>query len=356
MKYFFILGRNPELSKQEILSYLKRTENKAKNYTQKNNSILIDVKNKIEDNAIDKLGGIISIGKVLTDNENKKLYSGNKNKINYIIWNFSNKIDEFRKMLKDYFKKEKIKATEKKLSRIIEMQSGEKSSTFSSKKIDEQYFIFENYFGKIIQTCDYKKIEKRDMEKPIRRSELSISPRLAKIMINLSEIKKGKLIDAFCGIGVILQEALLQGISVIGVDKDKKALEDAKKNLEWFGFSKENYKLIKADSRKVKIPEAEVFVTEPDLGEILKKIPTEKKAQEILKKFENLIISVINNLKNKIKGRLVLTTPFIKTMHKRISCNADYIAKKTNLSIILKIPEFRKNQIVGREIFHLKIG
>ena len=53
--------------------------------------------------------------------------------------------------------------------------------------------------------------------------------RLAKILINLSEVKDEEiLLDPFCGIGVILEEALLQNINVIGIDKDKKAVDRCK--------------------------------------------------------------------------------------------------------------------------------
>ena len=82
------------------------------------------------------------------------------------------------------------------------------------------------------------------MEKPFRREELAISPRLAKIIINLSEVKtKGKIIDPFCGIGVILFEGLLKNLNVTGIDIDKNAIEGAEQNLEWGKFSNKNYKL-----------------------------------------------------------------------------------------------------------------
>ena len=199
------------------------------------------------------------------------------------------------------------------------------------------------------------------MNKPIRRQELAISPRLAKIMINLSGIKKGeKLLDPFCGIGVILEEALLQNIKVVGIDNDKNSISGAEKNLEWFGFNKENYKLINGDSRKINPKNCDVIVTEPFFGEILKKTPTKEKANEIIREFEKLIIPVLNNLKQNVYGKIVFTAPFIKTMKKRVSCDIENILKNTGLklskieNIALSIQEFRENQIVGREIFVLE--
>ncbi len=353
MKYLFILGRNVELSVAEVKSFLNRTGNKIKSIKQKENAVLVQLEKPIHEKVIDKLGGVVAIGEVI-DLHKEELYFGTSNKMNYVIWDFSDKTDEIREHLKRRFKHEGLKATEKKLGRMIELQDGKTASTLSTRNLDEQFFTFDEYFGRINQVCDYEEIEKRDMEKPVRRHELSISPRLAKIMINLSEIKQGKLVDAFCGIGVILFEALLQNIQVIGVDNDKNALEGAKKNLEWKGFSQDKYRLIKSDSRKVEIPNCEVLVSEPDLGEILKKMPNRQKAVEIAERFENLMISVINNLKKSISGRIVFTMPYMKTNNGRVSCDAEKIAEMTGKELVLNLPEYRENQIVGRSVVVLE--
>ena len=199
------------------------------------------------------------------------------------------------------------------------------------------------------------------MEKPVRREELAIPPRLAKIMINLSMAKKWQtLVDPFCGVGVILQEALSQEIKVIGIDKDPQAVEGLRKNISWHKFSRENYQLLNADSSRVKIKKCEAIVTEPDLGQILKNAPNLPKAKEMLDSYENLMIRVLNNIKGSIEGRFVFTSPFIKTSAdgrtKRIGCNREKILGKTGLRLVSGFPvtEFRENQVVGREIFVLE--
>ena len=350
MRYLFVLGRNLELSIAEVLNFLKRFGNPAKKYSSKKNSILVEVNKKIENNAIKKLGGVIAIGEVIEDLDKAILYSGTKNKLNYVIWNFSENIDKFANYLKNRFKEERLKAVRKPLTGNIDSQDGKKFRTIGSKLIDEQYFVFNNFFGKIIQSCNYEELEKRDMQKPVRRESLSISPRLSKIMINLSLIKKGKLIDPFCGIGVILSEALLQEIKVIGIDIDEEALKGAKRNLKWGEFKEENYKLIKVNSNIVRIKGGEVIVTEPYLGKVLKKTPQDKEIDLILRKFEKLIIGVLNNLKKQVSGRIVFTSPYIK----KKSCNINEITSKTGLKLIEgPFLEFRKNQVVGRGIFVL---
>ena len=353
MKYLFILGRNIELSLAEIKSIFKEDPLGVKD-----NALLIDLKEPIKDNLIKKLGGVIAIGNVLCeikDIDKEMIYEGTENKFNYVVWNFSEKTQEISKYLKKKFKQEKLKTTEKRFTNFINLQNGEKIANIGSKHIHEQYFVFDEYFGKIIQKCDYKSIEERDMKKPFKRESLSISPRLAKIMINLSKTNES-LVDAFCGIGVILQEALLQKMKVIGIDKDKQAINNAKKNLEWFGFSKKDYEVINFDSKKINMKEVDSLVSEPDFGKILKKIPAKKEAVKTIEYFENLMIDVLNNMKRYVRKRFVFTAPFIKTNKERIGCDYNRILNKTKLRLVKGFPidEFRENQIVGRQIFVLE--
>jgi len=360
MKYLFILGRNPKLSVLEIKSFIKRTSNEILDEELRENGLLLDLETPLDAGTIDFLGGALSIGIVLgniKDIDKKEIYFGTRNNFNYIIWDFSEETGEVSQYLKKRFRSEKFKATEKKLSGSIIDQEDNIIKKASSNLIDEEYFVFDKFFGRIIQKCNYKEIEKRDMQKPVRREDLSISPRLAKIMINLSEVKEGEtLLDPFCGIGAILIEALEEEIKVIGIDNDGKAIEGASKNLKWFKFSKENYKLNKNDSSKVKIKSSEVLVSEPYFGTTLKKIPEKKKAEIMIKQFENLMISVLNNLKESISGKFVFTAPCIRIGRKRIGCNFEDICEKTELKLEENFPieEFRKNQIVGRNIVVLK--
>ena len=381
MKYLFILGRNVQLSIAEVFSYFEKENNKIISCVKVRNSLLLDFEKPIG-KVIDSLGGVISIGEVIAEGNEKELYnkianmelySLSKNKFNYVIWNFADE-DIFSSVshaLKENFKREKVKATEKKHRGLIKMQNKAYiENVSSSSTLDEEYFVFEKCFGKIIQKCDYEKIEERDMKKPVRRSELSISPRLAKIMINLSRIKKGEMmLDPFCGIGVILQEALLQDVKVIGIDSDRNVISDAEKNLVWFKFKKENYRLIAEDSRRVQNIRAGVIVTEPQLGEKLKRIPSNEELKKLFYDFEKLMITVLRNIKNKVNGRIVFTSPFVKTSKGRISCNIERIVKETGLKIVkmdgikgegidgdiqFPIHEFREDQIVGRDVVVLE--
>lgn len=360
MKYLFILGRNSELSVLEIRSFLKRTNNPILNEERKENALVLDLESPLDAGSVDILGGTLSIGIVLCnvkDIDKKEIYMGESNKFNYCIWNFSDKTEEISEYLKKRFRKEKLKTVEKKLTGRMSLQEGGKREILSSNLIDEEYFVFENSFGKIIQRTNPKKIEERDIGKPVRREELSISPRLAKIMINLSEIKENeRLVDAFCGIGVILIEALTQNLSVIGIDKNNEAIVSAKANMQWFDFPVKKYQLINNDSAKVRISKVDVFVSEPAFGRLLKKTPNEKEAKIMIENFEKLMISVLMNMKKYVEGRFVFSSPLIKLDKKRIGCNFEKISNLTGLKLVEGFPiaEFREGQIVGREIVVMK--
>lgn len=378
MRYLFILGRNVKLSIAEVFSFLEKENIEVLNYSKKNNSILVEIDKKL-DNVIDKFGGVIAIGEVLASgnikeviNELEKttLYNKKESKFNYVLWNFSDEDAELQisDYIKSRFKKEKLKASEKNFRGLIKLQNMDLAENIPSRNsIKEEYFLFssdkekENFFGIIKQRCNYDEIEKRDMEKPVRRQELAISPRLAKIMINLSGARENEIIlDPFCGIGAVLEEALLQNIKVIGIDKDENAINGARKNLEWFKFPKQNYNLIVGDSRNIKIDKIDAIVTEPSFGKTLRKLPSKQEAEKMAGDFEKLIIQVLNNLKNKTSGKIVFTSPLIKTMRGRVSCDFENILKNTGLKmeqindINFPIAEFRGEQIIGRNIVVLK--
>ncbi len=358
MEYIFILGRNPELSILELKSRLG-----SFSYRQVGNAILTDVP-QLNKGFITKLGGTIAIGEVVNIKKLDTSYI-KSNKPRYVIWNFSDNekfYEEIREELKSRFREEGFKATEKRISDFLKLQSGQEVRNLSSSKlIDEQYFVFNDRFGRIIETCDYEKLEKQDMEKPVRRESLAISPRLAKIMINLSKAEQDEtIVDPFCGVGVIAQEALRLEIKVIGIDKDSEAIKGILKNLKWGKFQEKNYQIINTDSITAKIKKSNALVTEPSLGQVLKYAPNKEIASGIIKEYEKLIIKVLNNLKDSVSGRFVFTGPFIQTTSKtgikRMGCDANKIINSTGLKLVSGFPvaEFRENQVVGREIFVLE--
>lgn len=77
----------------------------------------------------------------------------------------------------------------------------------------------------------------RDQARPHTDSFVGmLPPKLARIMIHLTGPKptaNAALLDPFCGTGVVLQEALLDGYDVSGSDLSDKMIEYTTKNLHW---------------------------------------------------------------------------------------------------------------------------
>jgi len=361
MEYFFILGRNPLLSQLEIISYLESNDISYSEEFFIRNSLVINL-DKEHDFNIQDFGGTIKIGKILfqgSEKEFKKFLKEEdfteKEKFSYsIMGNYDEEI------LKEKFKQEKRKAIIRKGRKSLQLQKGD---FVSIPNAEINFFIYQNqekiYFGIAEQDYSYSMIKERDMKKPIRRESLAISPRLAKILINLSQAKKNELLlDPFCGVGGILQEALIKGINVYGLDKNSNAISQCKQNLKWLEKKYQinaNYKLLSIDSRKAPNIKVDAIATEPSLGKILRKKPNDNEAKEIIKNFENLIIGVLQRMK-KIKkpySKIAITAPYIK----KFSIDAQRIIKQTGLRIHkikdceIRIRESRPDQFIAREIF-----
>jgi len=305
---------------------------------------------------IQEFGGVLKLGQILCEGEEKELREFMKNnelvpadKFTYGI--FGNLDSE---ILKEKFRKEKKKAILKHGRQRMMMQEGKKLELPNA----DFYLFFHAvkdkiYFGLATQDYDYHKIKERDMNKPVRREQLAISPRLSKILINLSEAKpRDLLLDPFCGIGGILQEALIKGINVYGIDKDKQATIDAEKNLDWIKEKyaiKNNFKIENLDSRKAPDLQFVAIATETPLGRILRKKPNNNEAKQIIQNFEAYIIPILSKLKNvkKSKAKIAITFPVVNNLH----VDTPKIAQKTGLEVVMKpILESREDQFISRDI------
>jgi len=360
MEYFFVFGRNPELSYAELVAYLGGKGIEFEKISFERNILLAGFK---EDPNLDiqHFGGIIKMGKVKFKGtmENFEIFIDEdelieSDKFTYSIIGYS-----VGEIIGEKFKREKRKAMLKRGRRELHLQ---KDETILIPNADIEFFGYELddlvYFGIVEQDYSFAEIKERDMKKPVRRESLAISPRLAKILVNLSQVQEGDLLlDPFCGVGGILQEALLKGINVYGIDKDSKAIESSKKNLKWmdnrYGL-KASYKLLTGDSRRAPNIKVGGIATEPGLGETLRSKPSNKEAKEILKGFETLFISVLKRMQEiKRPGTKIATTmPFIRdnTVDLGRICSQTGLQLSRFEGVEFPIQEFRETSIIGREI------
>jgi tRNA G10 N-methylase Trm11 len=359
MKTFFILGRNPELSRVEILEFLKARNQEHKEILFEENILIIETNDKVKFN-IQEFGGTMWLGQINFEGNNQALAEYlNKteiipaDKFSYAI--FGNQDPE---ILKDKFKERKKKAMIKRGGKQIKFQNQEKQELPSA---DFYIFYHEHkgvvYLGTSTQKYDNTDVKKRDMKKPARREHLAISPRLSKILINISGAKPNTLLlDPFCGIGGILQEALIKNINVHGIDKDKQATIGAEQNLKWLTSEykiNSKYTIQNIDSRKTPDLQFAAIATETPLGKVLRQKPSEKEAKQIIQNFEAYMIPILQRLKKckKPNAKIAITFPAIRDHH----ANAQKIAEKTRLKIYIKpILESRSDQFISRDILVLQ--
>ncbi len=252
---------------------------------------------------------------------------------------------------------------------VIRQQLIEKSAEMVLIMCDEKA-----YFGKTVSCHNPFDFQKRDVDRPAVRSELSTSPRLSRILINLTGCKKGEsLIDPFCGTGTILQEAAVLGLDFYGMDLDREMADSCKKNLYWLS---EQYGLhLKSLHEKVKQGDArhasrlfpgktfDAIAAEPYLGPLLKRRPDLIQAKGIIKGIEPLYEAFFREARKVLRsgGRISIVSPRFVTERGVIRLETERLAGKAGLQVfdILRkyrtnhpypLTDFEEGQFLGREI------
>lgn len=130
----------------------------------------------------------------------------------------------------------------------------------------------------------------------------SMSPKLARCMVNLTGIRAGEiLLDPFCGTGGILIEAGIIGARVLGTDIDPKMVKGTIENLQHCNVH--DYEVFRADVRKLNLPYQVVAVaTDPPYG-----ISASTGGEESRKLCGEAILSLENIVKD--DGRICMATP-----------------------------------------------
>jgi tRNA G10 N-methylase Trm11 len=241
----------------------------------------------------------------------------------------------------------------------------------------------ETFIARTVAVHNPFEFQKRDIFKPNQRKIFGMPPRLARIMVNLSGCKAEKvLLDPFCGVGTILQEALLEKAMVVGMDVNPWCIKASTENLQWlvaeYGLVNADFRVVQGNVERLvdKIGQETVdcIVCEPDLGPALRQVPTGPYAEKIVEKLEPLYLGFVEQAYEvlKPKGRLVLVTPYIKTRSKQaatmqINKRVESVGFKTihiftqdvfsqiaggldNLLHAASLVEMDEHHIIGREI------
>jgi tRNA (guanine10-N2)-dimethyltransferase len=219
--------------------------------------------------------------------------------------------------------------------------------------------------AQVVAAQDINAYAARDQMRPKRDARVGmLPPKLAQTIINLSGAQPDQtVLDPFCGTGVILQEALLDGCSAYGSDLEPRMIEYTQANLDWLGQKYADLKLFALEtgdacthqwSQPFQTVAAETylgrpFTTEPD-ADILNQ--TIREVDTIHKKF-------LRNLARQTQPGLTacLALPAWKTRNgfKHLPC-LDSLEELgyTRVSFVhsddASLVYHREGQIVGREL------
>lgn len=94
-----------------------------------------------------------------------------------------------------------------------------------------------------------KALAARDVNARLVFHPTSLQPKYARLLINLTGIAKGKILDPFCGVGGILLEAAEMGLRAQGVEISESYAEGARENA-WFYHMEKKIRVDNADFLK----------------------------------------------------------------------------------------------------------
>ncbi|MFH1895410.1 MAG: DNA methyltransferase [archaeon] len=339
-KYVFALGRDSLLSVAEIIVYLESKGIEFNLSETQADAVLIESDKINPAKLMHDLGGTVKIAEVLFEGKNLQEVFEQAKKKELTEWmnekfcfslNFYGRELKEKNSVEEFFRKEfreqRKKAVYKKPKKYGKTGFNSSPSQVHSWNLIEEKsdFVFFNsgkiFFGITIECFNPKELKKRDELRPAQKKLHSVSLRLARILINLTGVKEGQtLLDPFCGIGSILQEAMFNKINAIGVELDEETAGNARKNLEWF---EKNYrtemkwKIIQGDSALIKETlqgkKFDAVASEPFLGPLIKRTPKEAEAKKLMQELRQLYSSFFRKLGLIVSGqRIAIILPSIE--------------------------------------------
>lgn len=226
----------------------------------------------------------------------------------------------------------------------------------------------------------------RDQARPARDAKVGmLPPKLAQILINLcGDLPAGaRVLDPFCGTGVVLQEAMLMGYRPYGTDINERMVDYSGRNLKWLAEKNvvknttdtevKGSKKSVVDFTTVEVGDARDFewsspidavACEGYLGPPMSLPPAEIKLRQAKQECGSIILGFLKNLSGQIKPE----TPVVMAIPAWLRPNGEYerlnlLDEIDNLGYNVKrfknlgqsdLLYHREKQVVAREIIVLR--
>ncbi len=229
-----------------------------------------------------------------------------------------------------------------------------------------------NYY-RVLAVQDIEAYVKRDQARPARDAKVGmLPPKLAQILINLAgDLPEGsRVLDPFCGTGVVLQEATLMSYRVYGTDLSERMVQYSEKNLEWLGKISQaqqasDFQVAQGDAQNYQWePPINAVACETYLGPPMSLAPVEIKLRQAKQECKAIILGFLRNL----QGQIDAGTPVVIAVPAWLRPNGQY----ERLNLLDEIGNLRYNvrsfknlgqkdllyhrdgQVVAREIIVLR--
>jgi len=343
--YVALLGRQPEISLAELEAVF------GKQSVARISETFATV--KTDNFNIDSLGGTIKCGKIVKqlafDPKKKPLDIASRYIINYYakkwqshqgkitlglsVYGLKNNAREVQKI--GIILKSTLKKSGTSLRLIPNQQPALSTATSHNNKLGSAENKIELLIIKtrqniiIAESCGVQNITAytfRDRNRPKRDAFVGmLPPKLAQIMINLSEAKSQDCLwDPFCGTGTVLQEAYLMNINTYGSDLNPKMVDYTTKNVQWlaqkYSSTIDNqapdWQTFQADATTIKLDDSKRssithIVCETYLGQPFSAPPAPEKLKEVVGNCNHIISSFLENALPQINNtvRLCIAVP-----------------------------------------------
>ena len=290
MKYFFILGNQPDLARAEIEAVLRRMKITGQVTAVESTFLFLETETELSaTELIATLGGTIKIGQVLggvdvlnAESISRFLPTSDKK----IVFGISN-YNLFFNIQKIGLEIKRLIKNQGGAARFVTSKEYPLSSVIVQKEILNkglEIVIMKAggalYVGKTLAVQPFELFSKLDFGRPNRDAKSGmLPPKLAQIMVNLAEQPLDKTIfDPFCGSGTVLQQAVFLGYKkVLGSDSSTRAVEDTRVNMNWLAeefnvpFDLDVKQVdVQALPRMIDSHSLDAIVTEPFLGPALR--------------------------------------------------------------------------------------
>ena len=389
--YIALLGRQPELS----IAELERVFTQVDWFSSQ--TALINTDESID---IQRLGGSQKIGRVILELKTSdwrrvsdeiirhygKVWSTQTGKVTLGLsaYEFNITAREVQKV--GLVLKSKLKNSGVSLRLIPNQDSALSTATSHHNKLGlsdnkVELLIIQGESGTIVAESigaqNITALAARDQGRPRRDAFVGmLPPKLAQIMINLAgplsidpdqDLAQPRILDPFCGTGVLLQEAMLMGYGVYGTDLAEKMIRYSRDNLNWL---QDKYNLTghwylhegDATDTSWQKPIAAV-VAETYLGQPFSAPPSSGKLTEVRGNCNHIIGTFLKNISRQLKPGtpVILAVPAWKdkadnfTRLPLSSKVEEYGFERIELTTVQsdRLMYFRPDQVVARELLLL---